>query len=417
MSERGRDWRTILLAAGAICGACLAVVAAASMVFYAALAPTGLSLGRETASPLDVVVPATAVMFMAILALPAASSSIRYLATGVNVESRPPLLRIWEGLLLIPPWVGASFLAGYLVGKQPWQWLTPLLYLVAIAIPVYFVVRLVAGGLSVGSVRRFWGLFSVGMAAGPGFAIFIELCVVLIFAVGAGVYLAVNPGQLAAIRELMSRLNTTTDMEQTMKVLGPLLKQPFVFFAALLFFSGLAPIIEEAAKSIAVWTVFDRLDSGVQGFLAGALSGAGFGLLESLFASATPDPSWAATLLIRGGSSMMHIAAASLTGWGIARFHLTRRLAPLLGGYAGALILHSLWNAAVISIAFGGLNLAITSTARLGATALTAFGVVLLGLLCILIPVGLAIVNGRMRAAPADSSSSPAGSPPPQDAI
>ena len=112
----------------------------------------------------------------------------------------------------------------------------------------------------------------------------------------------------------------------------------------------------------------------------------------------------------------MHIAAASLTGWGIARFHLTRRLAPLLGGYAGAVILHSLWNAAVISIAFGGLSLTITPGAGLGATALTAFGIVLLGLLCILIPVGLAIANGRMRASSFAPSTTPAGSQPPQGA-
>ena len=106
-----------------------------------------------------------------------------------------------------------------------------------------------------------------------------------------------------------------------MNAVEPWLNNPLVFLLALLFFSGLTPVIEETAKSIAAWTVFDHLDSPAQGFVIGALSGAGFGLSESLLASATPDSSWAATLMIRGGSTMMHIMTASLTGWGIASFH------------------------------------------------------------------------------------------------
>ncbi len=413
MTERGRDWRTILLAAAAVAGACLALIVAASMVFYVGLAPHGLSLRREAASPLDVLIPATAVAFMAVLALPTAYFSIRYLASGENPVSRPRLLRFWEVLVLLAPWIGASWLAGYLIGKQPWQWLTPPLYLLAVAIPVYLVVRVIAGGLSVGSARKSWGLFSTGMIAGPALAISVEIFLVLLVALGVGIYLAFNPSQMLGARELLWRLNHASNIDQTLTILDPLLRQPLVLVVALLFFSGLAPLIEESAKSIAVWTVFDRLGTPAQGFIAGALSGAGFGLMESLFASATPDPSWMATLLIRGGSSMMHIAAASITGWGIARFRASRHLTTLLAGYAGAMVLHSLWNAAVISIAFGSLQTVLTGVAGIGATALTLFGAALLGLLCLGMPIALAVVNARMRHAETMIANPPAATLPP----
>lgn len=416
MSERGRDWRTILLVAAAIGGAFLAVILAATTAFYAAIGSPGVSVGPEAPSPLRVAIPATAILFMGALALPTAYHGIRYLVSGVNPPSRPSGLRVWQGILLFILWIGDALLAGFLVGKEPWQWLTPALYLVAIGIPVYFVIRLMAGGLSVGSVRRFWGLFSSGMIVGPSLALFAELSLAIVLIVAAAVFLALNPDQVTAVRGLVAQLNGASTTDQILNVLGPVLQRPVFFLLALIFFSGFAPVVEEAAKSIAVWTIFDRLNSTAQGFLAGALSGAGFGLLESLLASATPDPNWAATLLIRGGSSMMHIAAASLTGWGIARFRLTGRVHPLLGGYAGAILLHSLWNAAVVSIAFGGLRLALGSSMGLAATILIFFGAALLCLLCISIPIALGIVNARMRSAADNEAVGQALGEPPQAA-
>ncbi len=58
---------------------------------------------------------------------------------------------------------------------------------------------------------------------------------------------------------------------------------------ALLFFSVFAPLVEETAKSLTAWTIFDHLSSPAQGFAIGALSGTGFGMVESLLASVQPD--------------------------------------------------------------------------------------------------------------------------------
>ena len=124
------------------------------------------------------------------------------------------------------------------------------------------------------------------------------------------------------------------------------------------------------------------------------------------------------TLLVRGGSSMMHIVAASFTGWGIGRFRSTRQFGSLLGGYAGAVALHSLWNAAVVTITFGGLQMALqTGRSDLGATALIGLGGTLLCALCLGIPVALGRINARLRAAVRPLAAEPAPvAPPPSPA-
>ncbi len=398
MSERGRDWRTMLLAVGGVSGAFVAVLLAAMLAFYSALSPTGINLRGAAVSPLDAFLPAVAVLFMGALALPCAYYSIGYLAGAPSRPSLLPHLGVWQALASITLWVASALLAGYLVDKRPWLWLTPGLYLIAVAIPVYLLVRLIAGGLSAGSIRRFWGILCTGMVAGPTLAIFLELGLALMIALAVVLYFAVSPDRLAALQQLALRLSAATNMDQTFNVLRPLIERPITLVLALLFFSGFAPLVEEAAKSIAVWFVFDRLSTPAQGFLAGALSGAGFGLLESLLASASPDPNWSFTLLIRGGSSMMHIAAASLTGWGIASFRLTRRYGSLLGGYAIAVLLHSLWNASIVTITYGGLQMAFNDARpQFGIIALIALGAFILIVLCIGMPIALARINARFR--------------------
>jgi RsiW-degrading membrane proteinase PrsW (M82 family) len=387
---------------------------AVSMALYAALSQSGLAAAGEGATLLDVLVPATAIFFLGALGIPAAFYSISYLAGGASPVAAPPQLRVWEGAILLLLWIGCALLAGFLVDKDPWRWLTPALYLVAIAIPVYFLIRLAAGGLRVGSLRRFWGTLSAGMIAGPALAALVELGLALVLGVVILVYLALNPEMLAALRDLTGRLSNASSIEQAANVLQPMLEMPVAFILGLLFFSGFAPVVEEASKSLAVWTVFDRLDTPAQGFLAGVLSGAGFGLLESLLASATPDQNWTFTLLVRGGSSMMHIVAASLTGWGIARFRLTRRVGPLLGGYALAVALHSFWNAVVVTITFEALRVGFSpGKPEVGATALIALGGTLLCALCIFIPVALGRINARLRAASQALASETALTPPP----
>ncbi len=399
MGERGKDWRTILLAAASLGGALLAVVVATLLVAYAfaGLVRSELTQG-DGPPPLQALVLASAFSLVGVALLPSAYYSIERLR-GVDVPAaRPNSVKIWQGILLLLLWLGVSMLAQFLVDQNIWKWFTPPLYLLAIGIPIYFLIRLATGGLNAGSRQRFWGVLAVSMILGTTLAIIAEAVLVLVALLGLGLYLGFHPEQVAAFSQIADQLTSAPSVEQVLSLIGPWLNSPFVVGLALLFFSGFAPVIEETAKSIAAWTVYDRLTSPAQGFVVGALGGAGFGLLESLLAAATPDSSWASTLMIRGASTMMHIMAASLTGWGIASFRARKDARVLVGSYALAMTLHGLWNASVVMIAFGGLRTEFNFNASdLTGSVMMGLGGFMLFMLCLAIPVALGIINWRLR--------------------
>jgi hypothetical protein len=409
MLGRGPGWRGILLAILSAAGAFIAPGIAAVLVAYAAL-----GFGHNGSSPdgsraLAAVVLSSAILLLgAILAASAYYGILRLSGRSIPLATIAPI-PLWQALLMLGVWGGSALLAQSLVGKGAWQWLAPMLYLVAIGTPVYILVRLTGGGVDGGSRRRFWGLLATGMLAGPALAVAAEIMAALLGLIVLASYLALHPAELTSLQQLPAWLGNATRMRENLALLAPLLDRPVVLLIALVCFSVATPLIEESTKSVAVWAVFDHLRTPAQGFLAGALSGAGFGLLESLLASATPDQNWGFALLVRGGSSMMHIAAASITGLGIARFRLARRPAPMLGAYALAVMLHGLWNGAVVTLAFGGMRMSFGLHASdLLATVLMALGATTLVVLCLTMPLALAMMNRRLRSTPAAPETVPA---------
>jgi protease prsW family protein len=95
---------------------------------------------------------------------------------------------------------------------------------------------------------------------------------------------------------------------------------------------------------------------------------------------------------------MMHIMSASLTGWGIGQFRITRRPLPMLGMYAAAMGLHGLWNASVVAITVGGIRSAASSGGPdIPGVILVGLGVTVLGVLCLAIPVSMWAINWQLR--------------------
>ena len=398
MRARGKDWRTILLAAASLSGALLAFAMGTLMVAYSLVGLVRSDLAQSGPPPLQALVLASAFSLVSVSLLPSAYYSIERLR-GVDIQAaKPSSMKIWQAMLLFLVWIGAALLAQSLVDQNIWKWFTPPLYLLAIGIPVYFLIRLATGGLDAGSRQRFWGVLAISMTFGTTLAIIAEVVLAIVALMGLGLYLGFHPEQVTAFRQIADQLTNASSLEQVLNIIGPWLNSPVVVGLALLFFSGFAPLIEETAKSIAIWTVYDRLASPAQGFVVGALGGAGFGLLESLFAAATPDSSWASTLMVRGASTMMHILAASFTGWGIASFRAGKGARVLIGSYALAMTLHGLWNASVVMIAFGGLRTEFSFNASdiAGSIMMGLGGFILFGL-CLAIPLVLGNINLRLR--------------------
>ncbi len=419
MEQHETDWRTILLLVGAAGGAVLAYGLAGLLILYAGLGSLNLPVASDGRTAFDCLVLAAAPLVIGTLFLPAIYYSIRRLAgrtaagtpvplgmpetmnrfmLGRMAVNGPVALSIVYGLIAVLVWIFLAFLAGRFVTNSVLKWATPPLYVLAILIPALFFVWVATRGINPGSPQRRWGVLAAGVGLGIIPAMAAELLFVLLIVIGVAIYLSLNPGSLVTFQNLIRELQNSSDMGQVLSSAGPLLTNPIILLLALFFFSGLSPLIEEIAKSLAVWTVFDRLSSPAQGFAIGAISGAAFGMVESLLVSATPDAGWATTLLVRGASTMMHIMSASLVGWGIGRFRVTRRVLPLIEMYVIAMALHGLWNGSVVAITIGTIRSAAVSGGRdLPGMLLIYAGAAMLILLCVAMPITMWTINWRLR--------------------
>lgn len=394
MQTRSLDWRTIVLATVNIFGALVAFGLAVLAVIYSVLQPALKINTSKGPAPFEVVLLASNLALVSVVFIPAAYYNIREILEKDIPAASPKPLYVWQGFLLIAAWIASAVLAQIFFNDETLKWFSPPFYLLSIVLPAYFLLRLATGGLSAGSRLRVWSVLSTGMALGTSFAIVAEISLVILGLAGIGIYISLHPEQAPIFQQLADKLTSASTLDDVMAAAGPLISSPLTILVALLFFSVFTPMIEEMAKSLTVWLIFNRLDSPAQGLVAGALSGAGFGLLESLLASATPDSNWSATLLVRGMSTMMHILAASLTGLGIASYRLSKRPGRMIGMYALAMSLHGLWNASVVMIFFGGVRVAFNSGSSdpLGLV-MVLFSALILISLCLALPISMGIFN------------------------
>ncbi len=395
-SKAGRDWRLILLAIAGTGGAIMAVAMAVIVVVYQAALT--LRADQQNHPLIDGFLLASAFLLIGALLIPAAYYSIqRLFGEEVTADTIKPM-NVREGFLIASVWLGITALTQILYGNNGLRWITPPFYILSIGLPVYFFARLAIGGINTGSKQRTWGALGSGMILGPSLAAFIELILAVLLLIGVGVYWAFHPELRVVFNTIINQINSASTSDDILMLFSPYLLNPVVVFLALLFFSVIAPLVEETAKSLTVWAVFDHISSPAQGFVIGALSGTGFGLVESLLASVQPDSSWATTLFVRGGSTMMHIVAASLTGWGIASFRTNKRPGRLMGMYALAMFLHGLWNACVVLIVIGSVRMTLgTQSQNIAGIALIIFGTSILIIITIMVPFALGIINWRLR--------------------
>ncbi len=163
----------------------------------------------------------------------------------------------------------------------------------------------------------------------------------------------------------------------------------------------LAPIIEETLKPAAVWLLGKRLHSPAEGFALGALCGAGFALLEGTIAAGGNPQMLGIGIAARATSSLMHITASGLLGWGIASARLEKRYGRLAGIYFLSVSIHGLWNGSVVLAVFGGLRLSIPgASADLPGILLVLAGIGILGSMLVTIMILLPVINHRLRPKP-----------------
>jgi RsiW-degrading membrane proteinase PrsW (M82 family) len=240
------------------------------------------------------------------------------------------------------------------------------------------------------------------MAGSTVAAMLLEYLIVGIGVLAAGVLAAANSEWRTVIAQLKDQITNARDVQALLTALAPYLTNPLVFLLILAFAAVMTPLIEEALKPTAVWLVGKRLRSPAEGFALGALCGAGFALLEGMMAASGATGMIGFGLAARAASSLMHITASGLMGWGIASARLEKRYGRLALTYLLSVTLHGLWNGSALLAVYGALRFTLQSaTPDMLGVLFILFGIGLLGLMLVSILVFLPIINHRLRPAPA----------------
>jgi hypothetical protein len=395
----GSDWRSILLLIFSVGAALLAISGAIGMLILMAVSENFFS--EAAPSPLATTLTATSLIAIGLLLLPMGWLSFKRLQGQEFKTISLSALRPWVWFALPAVWLLTLTLVTLFYNASGAHWYMPFLHFLAIAIPIYLVIHIAANHIPLGSSQRAWSVFACGVSLSPALAVIAEGIIILLGAIAVGLYLTGDPERMSEIERLVNQVQNAPDMDSMLLLLGPVLKNPLTLLAALTLLSVFVPIIEESFKSLGVWLVADRLGTPAQGFALGVLSGAGFALAESLFASATADASWAVTLGMRAISGAMHMLAAGLVGWGIAYARLEKRYLRLIGMTFLAMLLHGVWNAgAVFTIAGGvGVMLSMPDFDILGSIMMLA-GTGLLFFLMTGMFLALILINIRLRTSP-----------------
>lgn len=216
------------------------------------------------------------------------------------------------------------------------DWIFSILVFLGVLIPAVWLLRMASGPL--------WGLYKGRDASVITFSSSVTIpfimLVQLVLVVFAIVILAI-----LNIGNLPQSLDSMSEVEE-------LLRSPMILLVFTVFVAGIAPMLEELFKTLAVWMLIDLDISDGEGYMAGIMSGAAFALVEGMLYAAKsallPGNDWIYFLLGRMGGTLIHIFNGALIGWALAKTWRDRKFARLIGIYLLAFIIHGLWNLAVV---------------------------------------------------------------------
>jgi hypothetical protein len=298
---------------------------------------------------------------------------------------------------------GLALLLGHLIqGNTSVNWLIlPPLTIPAVMLPIWLLTSLGARDLSLGSRWRAGSVLGLSLTITPFILFALEVVVIILIFIFVVMYAVATP-DVAAEFEHLSRQFMFIDPEsdEAIKLLLPYFVKPGVLVPVALFFSVVIPLLEELLKPLAVWLLVNKLESAGQGFALGALSGAGFAIIETFNVSGQMAE-WGGLLFTRIGTGLLHITTSALMGGAIYLAFRERRYLRLVASYLLVVLLHGLWNFAAVANSFsallagdGGLNTTIPVEVYQAIETSSAIGLVLLTVILL----ALLILGNRRRA-------------------
>lgn len=309
--------------------------------------------------------------------------------------SLPASYRLLSLILLIAV---LSLLVGYwLGGFQTINWLVlPILTIPAIVLPLGALLLLGTRGLPIGTRWQTWSVLGLAMTLTPFFLLILEVIIAILLFIVIVAYILTQPELASQIQGVFQQIMILgPESEAARELLSPFLMRPGVILSALIYVAVLVPAVEEIFKPLGVWLFAAQLDSAAQGFALGALSGAGYALIETVGVSGQQTADWASLLSSRIGTGLLHITTSAIMGAAIVLAWRQRRYLRLLRTYLFAIFLHGLWNALATLYTFSTLanvlNLP-SGLLRFQPEVIAGMGVLAVGLFVLLL-----VSNRRMR--------------------
>lgn len=312
-----------------------------------------------------------------------------------------PLRAANRAMLLWPLVIGLGLLSA---GNNTLVMLVlPPIQIVALGLPLWWLVEMGRAGLKSRSPQRDWGMISFGLTVTSTLTLIAEVLVIVAAGLLAAVWLSTRPELLDEINRIGQRL-AYSRMNPVIieRILTPILSNPAVLFGIIAFSAGIVPLLEEFIKPLALWGLAGKRLTPAEGFAMGAICGATFALFESLgmFLSPGAAESWGLLILGRTGTGILHTVTSAVMGWGLASAWSQQKYWSLGAAYLIAVSMHGIWNLFGMLSGFGmlispdasaaNLNLA----ARLGMIAPAALPVLAITLLAMFFGF-----NRRLRAA------------------
>ena len=278
-------------------------------------------------------------------------------------------------------------------------WLLPWFNILALLIPIWWLVEFGRRQLPLGSSQRSWGLVSISLGVIPLITLLAELIVTVLVVLVVFMKLSVEPVWMDKFNQLIIQFNQSDfDPQFFASFLKDLLASPLVITAIFLTVGLFMPLMEELLKPLGLWALRKRLLTPAEGFSGGLICGAGFALIESatMIAQTGGGSDWGQMVLLRIGTSLLHITASGFVGWGLASAWRQKKYGRTMLTILAAAGVHGLWNTLAILIV---LLPFITSTSA--PTVLTqgslGVGTFIMASILILLAIALFLMNRRLR--------------------
>ena len=226
--------------------------------------------------------------------------------------------------------------------------LLPTLTVLTVLLPIFLFLGIGTRGIPFGARWKAWGTLGMGMTIGPASMITLEILALFFFAAIGLIALAGHPEVIRELVRVGKLLAQDVSEETVIELLAPYIVQPVTIASLLIYLSLAVPLIEELLKPLAVWLFAKNLNSPAHGFALGMLGGAAFALVESLNVSSDGGSGWSVVVLVRAGTSLLHMTTSGLMGFAIVELFHGNKFGRFLATYLAAVLLHGLWNACAV---------------------------------------------------------------------